>query len=137
GTFHDSQQCTRVEPMLEPYESLAVEIRKHGFYSTSLETMGEWDRLTICSARRPGDGYTGNSFWLTYLSESFYLGTWGGSLYRLPDGSQISKLCVEWLRHQPKETKADFDDALKTKYGLIETSDFDFDDLAGNTADQD
>jgi len=121
--------------MLEPYASLAPEIQKRGFFVTSVENMGDWNRITICSQRRTGGGYTGNSFWLTFLADNYYLGTWGGMLYCLPDSSRIVELCVEWLSREPQKTMADFDKELANKYKLIETADDDFDALAGKTID--
>lgn len=115
------------------YSLITAEIRNKGFHVTDVERMGDWSRVTICSKRRAGSGYSGNSFWLTYLSGEWHLGTWGGLLYRLPDKKRIVELCVEWLSSEPEKTAPDCDEELKNRFELIDISDEEFDAMAGKT----
>ena len=95
--------------------------------------MGAWNRITVCSKKRPEGGYTGNSFWLTFLEQSFYLGTWGGMLYRLPDGSRITELCVDWLTRESSKVLNDFNEALKLEYNLLEVTEDEFSRITQRT----
>ena len=103
---------------------------------TGVESMGDWDRVTVCSERRASGGYTGNSFWLTRLSGGWYVGTWGGMLYRIPDENSVAELCIEWLSQEGHRAKADFDVEFKSRFGLVETPDEEFDAMTGCTTDR-
>lgn len=112
-----------------PYLELANTVAAAGFFTSGVHNMEGWQRTCICGQRRPEGGYTGNSFWASYLGGTWYLGTWGGWVYRLPNSSQVGLLCVEWLTRVPVETRADFDDAIKQRYTLEEVADEEFDRL--------
>jgi hypothetical protein len=113
----------------DAYDKLAKEVGDAGFYTSGLADMGSWQRTCICSKRRADGGYTGNSFWVTQLDNAWYLGTWGGWVYRLPEAARISELCVTWLTREPDETRADFNESLKTDFRLQSVSDKDFDQV--------
>jgi hypothetical protein len=115
----------------DTYDRFAKVVSDAGFYTNGLENMGSWQRTSVCAKRRPGGGYTGNSFWVTQLDNAWYLGTWGGEVYRLPEPERISELCVTWLTREPDETRADFDESLKTDFHLQSVSDEDFDHVTG------
>lgn len=101
------------------YDSLARAIAEAGFYTTPVEELGTWHRISICSKRRPNGGFIGNSFWASHFASGWFLGTWGGCLYRLPDDSRLAELCIAWLSRVPDGTRADFDDRLKTEFELL------------------
>jgi hypothetical protein len=113
--------------MSEQYESLAKAIQNAGFFTGGVENKGTWDRICINSKRRPnGLGCTGNSFWVSRLSSGWYLGTWGGCLYRLPNESRLAELCIRWLTRVPDGTRPDFDEALKRQFDLMPVSEEEF-----------
>ena len=124
--------------MHSKYESLDAELRRAGFFTNGVEPMGDWDRTTACSKQLPGAiGYSGNSFWVTRLSSGWYVGTWGGLLYRLPDASRVASFCIEWLGRQPETVLTDFDDDIKREFSLVPVTEDEFDDIAGETVDYD
>ncbi len=81
--------------------------------------------------KRPGGGLTGNSFWVSRLPSGWYLGTWGPHIYWLPDESRLAELCIGWLSRFPDGTRADFDERLKTEFGLVPVEEEAFDREAG------
>jgi hypothetical protein len=89
--------------------------------------MGGWDRICPASNERPGGGYTGNSFWVTKLSTGWYLGTWGGFVYRIQNQGDIARCCVSWLQRAPNGTRSDFDETIKKEFGLVAVAAADFD----------
>jgi hypothetical protein len=65
---------------------------------------------------------TGNSFWVSRLGGGWYLGAWGGRIYRLTDEGRLAELCIAWLSRAPDGTRFDFDDRLKLEFGLVPVS---------------
>lgn len=117
-------------PREEKYEALTKAVREAGFYTNGVQIQGEWDRTCICSKRMPGGyGYTGNSFWVSKTSSGWFLGSWSGNVYRMADESRLAELCISWLRRVPDETKADFDDQLKTEFVLVQLPEEELDKL--------
>jgi hypothetical protein len=115
----------------EDYDSLARAIVTAGFYTTPVEELGTWHRITICSKRRPQGGFTGNSFWVSRLASGWLLGTWGDCIYRVSDESRLAELCVTWLSRVPDGTRPDFDDRLKSEIELLPIAGEAFDREAG------
>jgi hypothetical protein len=109
----------------EEYADFAKAIHSAGFYTNGLEDMDGWNRTTVCSKKNSGGGYSGNSFWVTRFQGGWHLGTWGGMVYRLPAGERIVELCATWLNRAPGDTRSDFDDGLKSEFGLIDVTDED------------
>lgn len=119
--------------MPDPYESISDALRHSGFYVTSTEKMGDWSRIVVCSRKREDFGYTGNSCWLTYLGESWYVGTWGGVIYQLPNACRLNELCMTFLSREVKQLEADIDEVTRKDFDLREVSDDDFDAAAGES----
>ncbi len=114
--------------MSDAYDKIAEDIREAGFFTTSVEDMGKWSRITICGKRRdPLPGFTGNSFWVSFMGSDWYLGTWGGTIYRTPNESDVISFSIAWLTHQPDITAADFDLDFSKRYNLVVVEDEDFD----------
>jgi len=104
--------------MTNAYDALAQAVCAAGFYTNGIEDHGTWQRTCVCSKKRNGGGFTGNSFWVSRLPSGWYLGTWGECIYRLPDDNRLAELCIKWLSRVPDETRADFDEPLKLEFGL-------------------
>jgi hypothetical protein len=100
------------------YDKLVDSISSAGFYTTRVENMGSWDRITICSQRLPGPCYTGNSFWVSKLGVEWFVGTWGGSIYRVKSETVLIHFVVEWLTLEPTMTAFDISIDVQDKYGL-------------------
>ena len=123
---------------MDKYQPLDRELRRIGFFTNGVEVMGDWDRTTVCSKQLPGGvGYTGNSFWVTLLSDGWYVGTWGCLIYRISDASRVASFCVQWLSRHPDEILTDFDDDVKREFGLVPVTHEEFDAVAGTTVDRD
>lgn len=116
------------------YETLAREIADAGFLTNGVEDYGTWDRTCVCSKRRTDGGLTGNSFWVSRRPGGWYLGVWGGSIYRMPDEGRLAELCIAWLSREPNRARADFDDRLKLEFGLVMVSRETFDAETGRGA---
>jgi hypothetical protein len=123
--------------MVNKYESLDAQVRRAGFYTNGVEIKGDWDRTTVCSKRLSDLAYGGHSFWVTDLSGDWYVGTWGGLIYRIPEAKRVASLCIEWLSRYPDRIHTDFDDDIKAKFTLVHVSDEEFDAVAGQTIEYD
>jgi hypothetical protein len=124
--------------MSNKYESLDRHLRSAGFFTNGVESKGDWDRTTVCAQKLSGNAvFSGHSFWVTLLPDGWIVGTWGGLLYRLPDANSINQLCTEWLTRYPDKVVTAFDEDVKKKYGLVEISEEQFDELAGQTMEDD
>ncbi|HUQ69461.1 MAG TPA: hypothetical protein VM165_08065 [Planctomycetaceae bacterium] len=103
------------------YEQFAKEIQIGGFYTNGLRPVGmELFSTVVCSKGPHPLG--GNSFWVTRFGGHWYLGTWGVRHYQVPDDRSVVEICLAWLRRQPEGTSADFDEALKAEFHLVEFS---------------
>jgi hypothetical protein len=60
------------------------------------------------------------------MPTGWYLGTWGGWVYYLPDENRLADLCIAWLSRVPDGTRSDFDERLKAEFGLVAVSDESF-----------
>jgi hypothetical protein len=104
----------------DAYDELARVVGAAGFCTNGIEAYEGWHRTTICSKRDPRSGALGgNSFWVSRMPDGWCVGTWGGDVYRLPDGGRISELCIEWLSSSPDGTSAHFDEWVISRFGLI------------------
>jgi hypothetical protein len=111
----------------EMYEELRKAIAGVGFFTTGSQYMGSWQRICPCSKRNEKGQLTGNSFWVSWLAQRWYLGSWSGNVYILRDNDRIAELCISWLTRKPDRTEWDFDDELKDRFGLIPVTDEEFD----------
>jgi hypothetical protein len=119
------------------YDALAQAVAAAGFYTNGVEDHGTWHRTCVCSKKRLGGGFTGNSFWVSRLPNGWYLGTWGGWIYRLPEETRLAELCIGWLSRVPDGTRADFDEWLKAEFALVPVSEESFDQEAGSAEPDD
>jgi hypothetical protein len=112
--------------MTTKYEQLRIAVEKAGFFTNGVENHGTWDRTCVCSTRSPDGTLSGNSFWVTRLPDNWYVGAWGGWVYRLPDESRIAEFCITWLTKKPRGTAPDFDGDIKKSFDLKSVSDEEF-----------
>ena len=131
NTF-STEQLLRINTMPAKYDGVAAKIADANFFTTTVESMGEWDRITVCSQRLADGKLTGNSFWLTLISNDWYAGSWGGSIYRIPRTTDVATFCIAWLSKEPDQCCADFDYDIKKSFDLTEVTETAFDDLARN-----
>lgn len=106
------------------YEQFALEMQAGGFYTNGLRPVGLGLFSTIVCARKlsGSQGYSGNSFWVTRFGGHWYLGTWGVRHYLVPEHRSVVETCLACLRRNPDGTTADFDQALKADFDLVQLS---------------
>lgn len=122
--------------MSNKYESLDLEVRRAGFFTNGVELKGDWDRTSVCS-QFSGDACGGNSFWITLVSDGWYVGTWGGLIYRIPVADRVAAFCIRWLSSYPNEIHMDFNADIRAEFKLVEVSNEEFDAVAGQTIEFD
>ena len=77
-----------------------------------------WHRIIPASKLRNEGGYTGNSFWISFDDDDWFIGTWGGRIYKIRDSQNIAGMSIEWLSSNPDSTRPDFDKWLADKFEL-------------------
>lgn len=117
--------------MSSRYENFIDSVRKAGFFTTSVEDMTNWDRIAVCSKRLPDSGYTGNSFWVSELGAEWYVGTWGGAVYRVHGEDALIAFGIEWLTLEPDTTASDVASELRKTYMLEPVNESEFRSLLG------
>ncbi|HLX62732.1 MAG TPA: hypothetical protein VKX17_15755 [Planctomycetota bacterium] len=128
--------CGEIRLMVNCYNTLTDAVKMAGFFTNGVEDHGTWHRTCVCSKKREGGGYTGNSFWVARLASGWYLGAWGGWIYRMKDEVRMAELCISWLTRVPNETRPDFDKQLKDEFGLVAVSEKMFDKEAGISSER-
>lgn len=113
--------CPRERTMkIDAYDELARAVGDAGFYTNGVEVYEGWHRTTVCSKRGAISGALGgNSFWVSRMQDGWYVGTWGGDVFRLPNRARIAELCIDWLSSSPNGTSAHFDEWVISRFGLI------------------
>ena len=109
--------------MNEAYGLLTRAVNEAGFFTNGIEDHGTWHRTCVCSKRCPDGSLTGNSFWVSRVCSKWYLGTWDGSIYLLPEEDRLLELCISSLSRARDGTRYDFDDRLKREFQLLPVAD--------------
>ena len=69
-----------------------------GFFSASVARCYGWDRLSFASRCDTTSGRLhGLSFWMTEIGTSWYAGTWGGHVYRVPRAANVTEFAIEFF----------------------------------------
>lgn len=105
------------------YDSLKREVESAGFHTSYMgftdDNDHELDAVRfVCAGQRFTGGLTGNSFWIFVSSGKWFLGTWGGLVYRVPSNVRVADVCISWLRINPNRTVSDIDGGVREAYGL-------------------
>jgi hypothetical protein len=122
--------------MTDRYKNFVDAVSNAGFFTTSVESMQNWDRVTVCSKRLPGPRYTGNSFWVSRRGDNWFVGTWGGSIYQVASEDVLIEFTTEWLTVEPNVTAADIAPEIREKYSLASVSDRKIQSLFEDPAEQ-
>ncbi|MEN6498675.1 MAG: hypothetical protein ABFD16_30590 [Thermoguttaceae bacterium] len=110
------------------YLPVVSAVETAGYYVTSMPLDSGGDRIVCAGQRRDdGTGFTGNSFWLAERNGVWFLGTWGGWLYRLLGMAAASQIAIAWLRLNSSRIASDVPDELKLQYNLSVAADDEFD----------
>lgn len=107
------------------YAPIISAVQAAGFFVTE-NPLDSGDRIVCCGMRREAGGYTGNSFWFAERDGRWFLGAWGGKLYRVPDANTASIIATAWLAQNYTETVADVPDEIKSQFQLVEADDSEF-----------
>lgn len=113
--------------MTDPYEELVRRIQQAGYYASSPEHMGSWSRVTLCSLCVKGI-LQGSSFWVTKLSASWFVGAWGGNIYRIDSLDAAVAFTIDVFADNSKTPVWDFSESIKKKYSLTEVPETQFPD---------
>ncbi|QDU54113.1 hypothetical protein [Aeoliella mucimassa] len=114
---------------MDKFDDVTSWVREAGYYATPVEQLEDWDRVCLASKRRDGGGYTGNSFWVTFLANTWILGTWADRRYKFPDAGTLKSFCVQALSDHPNEVLAAIDAKIMRHSGITEISESELDDL--------
>ncbi len=112
----------------DEYHDLIEAVTEAGFFVTDMPLDEGGDRVICCGMRREQGGYTGNSFWLAERAGRWYVGTWGGHLYRIVSTERPSLIAREWLTENHTVTAYDVPENLKERFGLLPVDDLDTDE---------
>ena len=109
------------------YSPLIAATESAGYFVTEMPLDSGGDRVVCCGQRRDGGGYTGNSFWFAERDGRWFLGAWGGWLYRVADVDTTCSIAIAWLSANHTKTASDVPDDIKTQFGLTLAEDSEFD----------
>ena len=110
------------------YLPVVSAVEAAGYFVTMMPLDSGGDRIVWCGRGcRDRVGFTGNSFWLAESNGNWFLGAWGGGLYRLLGVAAASEIAIAWLRLNPSRIDSDVPNELKLKYHLSVTSYDEFD----------
>ena len=82
--------------MRSEYLPVASAVDAAGYFVTTMPLDGGGDRIVCAGQRGHDNGLTGNSFWLAERNGDWFLGAWGGGLYRLLDAAAASEIAIAW-----------------------------------------
>ena len=94
------------------------------------------DQLIVSAQHGPVWPDRGNSFWLSYQDQTWYMSTWSPVCYRIPPGQDIVALCSACMA---AGTSAMYrvPEALVSYFGLEEIDESEFDRLFSRSHDGD
>ena len=113
-----------------PYRHIIDAIEDAGFFVSGPNQYEKpectWNRIIPASKLRPQGGYTGNSFWISFDDDEWFIGVWGGRLYQIRKPASIAPMAIAWLTAKPNGTYHDFDAWLTEEFGLYEVNENNF-----------
>lgn len=101
------------------YRSAIESVEAAGLYALPPEQMGSWSRVVVCGEYDDENvGFSGNSFWIALISDRWFLGTWGGSIYEATDFDHLIDSTITWLDRAPSSTHFDLDPEFVQEFSL-------------------
>lgn len=100
--------------MPELYRDLANVLRQHGCkpYMNRRQQM-------VVARECPAWPTSGFSFWVTAPVGVWYVGTWGGWVYRVPENTSMPALCLALLGDDEQPLTPDLPPDVRDAYGLV------------------
>jgi hypothetical protein len=130
-SLRDSAIPYDLRKMIEDYSALKQTIEAAGFHTTFMPIDKPGDRMVCVSHRyssgeRAG-GLGGISFWVAKRGDDWFIATWSGVVYRVPDEQRHAALCLELLGRQDRGAlcDSDLDQNIRDRFALTEAEDFD------------
>lgn len=114
------------------YQDLTRQIIAAGFFVQPPHEEETLQRICPATKYQPGFGYSGNSFWIAAVGEQWFVGTWGGMLYKSHAPTELGQFTIEWFNHMPNGTASDFEPWIVQKYHLELFDNDQFDQLLEN-----
>jgi len=111
-----------VPPVPRAYDALRQAVESAGFFA---DYQPPNDRMCVASEIFE-HGLTGVSFWIARRKNLWFVATWGNHFYRLPETTPVDAVVIEDLRVH-RGTPFDFTPEFKTKHGLVEITEEEFD----------
>ena len=92
---------------------------------TSVDTSWMNVGRVICGGRRlpGGNQIGGRTFWVTAVLDAWFVGAWGGYVYRVSGVDRLVDFGIAWLRREPLKLPGDFDEDLKQAFKLVPADD--------------
>ena len=109
--------------MNDQFREFRKELNEAGFFATSTEDMGTWNRIVPCSEGPPEAlQFGGRSFWVTSVESRWYVGTWGDSaIYELTDSRRLIDFTRAFLTAE--ESFSEIVPALQKEFAMSPISD--------------
>ena len=82
----------------------------------------------VVAVEWPKSPNQGNSFWLSFLDNVWYIGTWTNRIYRMTQSRSLDDLCYDLLNSSPVAVYS-IPKEIYQHYALVELSDRDVGDL--------
>ena len=99
--------------MIDDYNELKATIEAAGFHTTFMPIDTPGDRMVCVSHRNAtgerNGGLGGISFWVAKRGDNWFIATWSGIVYRIPDPQRLTTLCLELLRREDRGALCDSD----------------------------
>ena len=71
----------------------------------------------------PDPGYIGNSFWISEVHGRWFLGAWGGSIFRVDSCQRAIDFSIAWLTHECHKTLSQFSPDFISRFQLTRADD--------------
>jgi hypothetical protein len=113
------------EDVFPEYDQLKRAVEASGFFTTYQPIRTPGDRIVLASEQFE-NGLTGVSCWVAKRGSAWYIATWAPHIYQVPAEIPIESIAIEVLR-TGRGTPWDLPVPIKSKFGLVEISDEDFD----------
>lgn len=105
--------------MKECYRPIVEAVEAAGFFVGGVQTVCDWERLLIGSRRIGERILSGNSYWISCIDADWFVGSWGGLVYRFSDSKIINDFCIAALQGGFNSSGSDFFESIKADFGLI------------------
>lgn len=111
-------------------DELIEAVNRSGFFAFPHSRNVGW--MQVASRRRAEGGYTGNSFWICRWNSRWWMGCWGGDVFRVPPEYSARDVVLSLLRSTDK-TVGRFVESVLEQDGMTPESDEEVDAMFAAT----